>query len=117
MGISVEWAWNQMATEFPSTSGPQFNDNSAYDIFTLWWYESNIHSVGKAFQISKCDLFLQYDALPRGWSVVSQLQPPVNQVIMRVNSRYTYKHAAPIQPVQLYSIQLITWDSQYFIVK
>lgn len=28
--------------------------------------------------------------------------------------RYTYNHAAPIQPVQLYSIQLITWDIQYF---
>ena len=35
MGTSVEWALNQMATEFPSTSGPQFNDNSAYDILTL----------------------------------------------------------------------------------
>lgn len=35
MGISVEWALDQMATEFPCTSGPQFNNNSAYDIFTL----------------------------------------------------------------------------------
>ena len=100
MATSVEWALNQMATEFPSTSGPQFNDNSAYDILTLWWYESNIHSVGKAFQISKCNLFLQYDALSRLVSG-NELQPPVNQVITRINNWYTYNHASQIQPVQL----------------
>lgn len=79
MGISVEWALNQMAAEFPCTSGPQFKDNSAYDILTLRWYESNIHSVGKVFQLSKCDLFLQYDTLPRGWSAVMSYSPQLTK--------------------------------------
>ena len=91
-----------------SSVSVDFKDSQTTDrtwFATLWWWETDIHSVETVLWILVFSWASNmYDTLLRGWIATSKpnsLQSnllPVNFAVLMVNSWYTY-HSVPLEPL------------------
>ena len=77
--------------------GPQLNDSSTYNVSTLQWCRSDIHSVETGLQILNFGLFPGLAIRSTRLSYVAEQDNtlPTSHRITSVNNRYIYKHSVP----------------------